>query len=291
MIVSLLVVLGCGIVAVAGSWWYYRTVPMPRPPFGVFNLRDVAIAMVALAALPHLYRLLPLPVIAIILTLITIAGLHATLQPVVRGALLWVGCLTLVGADLVAGLVAGVTSEAFLTINNLVAVIMAIGIANLWAQGGMKARDLGIFAAALTVYDIVVTWQFTIMLDLIVQLSQLPLFPMVAWGLDDVADTALMGIGDLLMVTLAPLVLRKAYGRTAGLVAVVTCTGTICAVLVLLATEVLGHTIPVMAFLGPVIALQCLYWRKARGDERTTRQYLLAEPPTRRLVTARPGGR
>jgi hypothetical protein len=291
MTVSLLVVLGCAGLSVVGSWWYFRHLAVTRPPFGVVNLRDVAVAMTALVVLPYLYRSLPVLVVAVLLAMITLVALQMTLEPLVRGAALWAICLALVGSDLGIGLVASVASEAFLVVNNAIVVVIVIGIANLWAQGGLRARHLAVFAAALTVYDIIATWQLTVMLDLFVELTQLPLFPMVAWGLDDVADTVVLGVGDLLVAALAPLVLRRAYGRTAGLVALVCGLVILTVVLVLLATGWLGHTIPVMAFLGPATVAQCLYWRKFRGAERSTRQYLLAEPLARRVSATATGGR
>ncbi|MEV0135644.1 hypothetical protein AB0H83_45240 [Dactylosporangium sp. NPDC050688] len=287
----MLVVLFCSACSVVGGWWYFRHLAVTRPPFGVVNLRDVAVAMTAFALLPHIYRSIPIIVVAVVLAVFTLAGLLVVLEPLVRGATRWAVCLALVGADVGIGLAAGVTSEVFLVVNDAVVVLMVIGIANLWAQGGLRARHLAVFAAALTVYDIVVTWQFTIMFDLFVDLSRLPLFPMAAWALDDVQHSTLLGVGDLLMATLAPLVLRRAYGRTAGLVALACGLGTLTAVLVLLATGLIGHTIPVMVFLGPVTVVQYLYWHLTRGDERTTRQYLLAEPLAHRAISTVAEGR
>jgi hypothetical protein len=42
---------------------------------------------------------------------------------------------------------------------------------------------------------------------------------------------------------------------------------------------VLKGTFPVMTVLGPLMVLQYLSWSRRRGPERTTRQYLQAEPP------------
>ncbi len=40
----------------------------------------------------------------------------------------------------------------------------------------------------------------------------------------------------------------------------------------------LPETVPVMIVLGPLIVLQHTYWQRSRGGERTSRQYLEAEP-------------
>jgi hypothetical protein len=281
---SLLVVLCCAALSVVGSYWYFRRFAVTRPPFGVVNLYDVVAALIGLALLPHLYLKIPISVVVVIGALITLAALHATIEPLVRGALLWTVCVALIATDVATGLAFGVANEAFLAVNNAIVIITTIGVANLWAQTGLRASHLAMFAVALTCYDLFATWQLTVMLDLFIELTRMPLFPMAAWGLHDVNDTMMLGVGDLWIAALAPLVLRKAYGRTAGLVAVVAGLGTLAAVSVLLVSEVLGHTIPVMAFLGPVTVAQCLYWRHARDRERSTRQYLLAEPLPRRTM-------
>ena len=42
----------------------------------------------------------------------------------------------------------------------------------------------------------------------------------------------------------------------------------------------LEETFPVMVVLGPLMVVQYAFWRWKRGAERTTRQYLQAEPST-----------
>lgn len=83
-----------------------------------------------------------------------------------------------------------------------------------------------------------------------------------------------IGLGDLLLAAVYPLALRKAFGRTAGL------TGLVVALIVvggLLAMPLAG-TFPVMVVLGPLMVLQYAWWIRRRGAERTTWQYLQAEP-------------
>jgi hypothetical protein len=73
-------------------------------------------------------------------------------------------------------------------------------------------------------------------------------------------------------------VLRKAYGRAAGLVGLAVSLVTVAGLLVFGVTGLLRGTFPVMVVLGPLLVGQYLVWRRWRGPERTTWQYLHAEP-------------
>jgi hypothetical protein len=68
--------------------------------------------------------------------------------------------------------------------------------------------------------------------------------------------------------------MRKAFGRSAGIAALVLTLG---AIGMLLALPLKG-VFPVMVVLGPLIVLQYLYWSKRGGRERTMWQYLQEEP-------------
>ena len=74
----------------------------------------------------------------------------------------------------------GTASNTFLAVNNVVLVVVVVGVANLWAQSGMGARRVAL-AAGLAVYDFVATSQLTLMTDLIDKLSEVPLVPFIAW--------------------------------------------------------------------------------------------------------------
>jgi len=56
------------------------------------------------------------------------------------------------------------------------------------------------------------------------------------------------------------------------------------AMAILIISPILGLDVeifPVMVVLGPLMVLQYAYWRRRRGKERTTWQYLQAEPTPR----------
>jgi hypothetical protein len=102
-------------------------------------------------------------------------------------------------------------------------------------------------------------------------LATLPLAAVIAWTSG--GATLSIGLGDLLLASVFPLVLRKAYGRMAGLVAFALA---MCVIGVLLAFP--SRTgFPVMLVLGPLTAAQYILSRWRRGPERTTKRYLLEE--------------
>ena len=171
----------------------------------------------------------------------------------------------------------GTMSGPFVVVNNLVLLVVIVGIANLWAQSGMRARDLALLAAALIVYDVWATWQTTLTDDTLRRLGDLPFAPMIAWPVGS-SGWVSIGAGDMVLATVSPLVLRKAFGRTAGTIALVTNLGIIALLLFVPALSGGRESFPVMVLLGPLIILHYLYWRWRTGSERTTWQYQQAEP-------------
>ena len=91
------------------------------------------------------------------------------------------------------------------------------------------------------------------------------------WGTSSAALG--IGLGDVLLATVFPLVMRKAFGRAAGIAALVIALLAIGTMLAL----PLKVVFPAMVVLGPLMMLQYLYWRSRRGPERTTRRYLLED--------------
>ena len=63
------------------------------------------------------------------------------------------------GADVGAAYLFGLGSVPFFAINNLVLIAVVGGVANIWAQTGLKARDVAILAAALALYDVLAVRQ------------------------------------------------------------------------------------------------------------------------------------
>ena len=85
-------------------------------------------------------------------------------------------------------------------------------------------------------------------------------------------------MGDMLLATVFPLVMRKAFGSGAGRAALAINLGAVVALITLSVLGMLGVLFPVMIVLGPLTLAQYAYWRRRGGRERTTRQYLAEDP-------------
>ena len=270
---SYYVVLGCVVGVLLGSWAYFRRYQVSRPPIGVFNLKDIALMVLLIILLPLLYLILPLWLAATLLLLVALSILYFAWEPVLQARwAIWLAALTLLAVDSAAAFLLGTRQNDFFAVNNMVLLLMVVGAANLWAQSGMKARDAALLGAFLALYDFIATSRLPLMSDLVTRLSGLPLAPLVAWSSEH--TTWGIGLGDLLLAAVFPLVMRKAFGRPAGVVALVLA---LAAIGTLLALPLQG-LFPVMVVLGPLMVLQYLYWRRRRGWERTTWQYLQKEP-------------
>lgn len=283
---SFYVVVGLVAATTLGGWVFYRRFAVDRPPIGVVTRSDIAILLTLLVLLPYLYLNLPVAAVTAVLALGALAAMYVTLEPMLRyGWLAFVVCLALIGTDIALGVVEGVTAAPFLAVNNVIMVIAIVGATNLWAQSGTKARDIALLAAALTVYDVIATLGLSVMTDVMERLSTAPLVPVVGWGLADPETALRMGLGDLLILTVYPLVMRKAFGRTPGLIALILALAVPAVLLSLLVLGTLGTTtIPAMVVIGPLVVAQYFWWRRGRPRERTTVEYLRAEPATRRVA-------
>jgi hypothetical protein len=272
-----LAVLALAAAAVLLGWGYFLRYRLVRPPLGTVNLGDVSFMVVGIALVPFLYLGLPGFAVGALLALSTLSALVFLFEPILRPRLVvWAAALGLVAADVALAVTVGTTDRAFLLVNDAVLVLVVVGITNLWAQGGLRARDLAILAGAIAVYDAIATGWLPLTTDLMVRLAGLPFMPMAAWPIDDGRWTGI-GLGDLLLATVGPLVLRKAYGRAAGLLAVAVALASIVAVMLLGAAGIMRDGFPTMIVLGPLLVAQYWSWSR-RGPERTTASYLAAEP-------------
>ena len=285
--VALAVVGGAAALTGLGAWGYFRRYQVTRPPFGLLNLYDVGLMLAIVALLPYLYLHLPATIVSTVLGVTVLATLNLALEPVLPGrATAWAACLALMAIDVALALTVGSGSAWFFGVNNAVMVLIVVGAANLWAQSGMRALDVAVLAAALAVYDLVATAWLPVMTEVLERLSRLPhlpFYPLVAWGgIEEGPDQGLrLGLGDLLLVAVFPMVMRRAFGRRAGIVALATGLAVVVATLTLLATGWGPRTVPVMVPLGPLMIAQYAINRRAKRRERTTRQYLAAEAPAR----------
>jgi hypothetical protein len=275
--VSYAVVLGSVCCSLLGGWGYFRCYTISRPPIGIFTFTDLALMMVMIILFPFLYLLLPLWLAAGLFVLSILSILYATWEPVVQARwAIWLVVLVLLALDVCAALFLGTHTDAFSAINNVVLLMVIIGIANLWAQSGMKARDVAILSGFLAVYDLITTTYLPLTNDLFTRLSGIPFTPMLSWGIGKSASG--IGLGDMLLVTLFPLIMYKAFSRRAGMIAGVLELLAIGGMLALPFTTLF----PAMVVLGPLMVLQYLCWSRRRGLERTTWQYLQEDPEKHR---------
>lgn len=271
---AFLVLLGFVGGALLLSWGYFSRYALRRPPLGVFNLVDIALTLGGVIVVPYLYLALPLWLVAGLLGVAALSALLLLWEPLLRrGWAAWPAALLPLGLAVLLG---GRGDALSYGLNNLLLLGVVVGLSNLWAQSGLRARDAAILGGALALYDFVATSLLPLTGELFVRLAGLPLAPLLAWPLEGGRWLGL-GLGDLLLAALFPLVMRKAFGRLAGLLAL----GSGLAVcLLLLALPLLGllqGVFPVMLLLGPLMVLQYACWRRG-GRERSTWEFRQAEP-------------
>ncbi|NTU80278.1 MAG: hypothetical protein HGA45_13035 [Chloroflexales bacterium] len=255
-----------------GNWFYFRHCRIAQPPIGAINLWDVAFVLVVIVSGTYLNPILPNWLIAGLFTLCALSLLDSVAEPLIRTRWArWLLVGGLVATDIAAWIGWGAMSMPFLIINNLVLLASIVGIANLWAQGGMRARDLALLVSGLTLYDISATWLTTMTADLFQRLATLPFTPLIAWPVEAGVWVG-VGVGDTVMAALSPLILGKAFGQRAGILTLALNLGLLAALL-LLASRGVQFVFPVMVLLGPLIVMQYGYWRWRWGSEQTTAAY------------------
>jgi hypothetical protein len=223
--------------------------------------------------IPYLYLALPTWLVAGLLGLSALSVIYFCLEAVLPHR--WVIWLVVVGlgvSDVAVLSLFGGHNAAFFMVNNGVQILAVVGVTNLWTQSGLKARDTAILGGALVIYDYLFTAQLPLMDDLFRQLDGLPFAPMVAWSPGE-GQWGAIGLGDLLLATVFPLVMRKAYGTSAGLTALGLILAGLLGVTLIVGSGWWPASFPVMVILGPLMVAQYGYWRWRRGQERTMRQY------------------
>jgi hypothetical protein len=259
---SALVVLAFSAAAMLSGWWIFQHVRLPKPDLGVFSLGDIGLMLVAIAAVPPLYLAIPAPVIAGILLMAVGNSLHTLFSAILRShRAVWSITVMVLAAD-VASAWLGPHGPVFAVINDVLLVAFTGTVAALWVQSGLRARDAAILTAGVAAYDLITTGYLPLTDNLIARLADIPVAPVVRWG------PVSIGLGDLLILTLVPVVYRKAFGDTAGLTALTT------GILGIVAALALRANGPLIAGLGPALIAQYIGWRHWHGPEQTTWQFL-----------------
>jgi hypothetical protein len=263
---SFYIICSCNVLMLLSGLAYFRHCRMTRPPLGVFNMTDVLIAMLIIVLAHFLYVVLPLWVAVGLFALATFCALYYTLEPLLHArslALLASGILIV--ADIGAAQIFGTKNNAFFLVNDLVILLVIIGVSNLWVQSGIKARDVVLFSMLLALFDFFATALSPLTFTLFARLQTAPLTPALAW----MSNSAILGggLGDFVLVTVFSLSLYKAFGRTAGVI------NTLFSLLVIASLLLVNQEWPGMIFLAPLMLVQYLFWHHRYPQERTMHSY------------------
>ncbi|MYR44590.1 hypothetical protein [Streptomyces sp. SID5910] len=270
-LVTLAVALGVSLASVA----YFRRSALPRPAVGVFNGNDMVIMMGFVVVLPFLYLSLPGWLLPPVLGLTLAGGLAVGYGTVVRrAAQRWALIVALLAADWFFARYAEddpTHATPYWVVNSLVIMLMAIGAANLNAQGGLKLRHVSRFALALAVYDLFFATVVPLTQKLFDAVQGYAFAPSAGLRVGEYG--AVVGMGDLLVYALFTTVAYKSYGRAGlrlalGLVAVFgALVPTLTPVTFDAITGHLPQIVPAQIFFGPAAFCGYLVLRRG-GPER-----------------------
>lgn len=278
---TLSVTLTGSLAVCGGALAYLRRVRLERPAIGTFNRRDIVVVFGFIVVLPVLYLHLPRGLVLGLLIVTFTAALSIGLRPLLSPARLWLAVGLLIGANLWIGrTMLGTVSGWQLSWaeTDLIVVLTAIAVTNLYVQGGMRLRHVAWFALLLAVYD----FFFILIVPLTNQLLEgflgYPLNP--SFGMRYGLYNATIGIGDLLVYGLFTIAAYKAYGRRAarlalGLVVVFGALVPSFAPLVFELTDARTDiVVPAQVAFGPVAFLAYLWLKRRYGRERTMQEFL-----------------
>ncbi|MGI8665335.1 MAG: hypothetical protein ACR2N4_04810 [Jatrophihabitans sp.] len=277
VLINLIVSHSMLVLTAVAAFGYLHHVQIERPPIGVFNLRDVGFTVVVLSVIPLLYLHLPRWLLASVLTSLGFALTIQALAPLVGRPIRIATAVALCGTEVGLVISGHAGTPVFHAVNDLALLILAVGICNSWAQSGLRARDVAIFAVVVAGYDLVSTGLLSTTVELARRLSGLPFVPWLGWGTG--SDAAFTGLGDLLFITLWPLVAAKAYSAAAGRAAMVVTMGCIAVTTTLTLAGLLTGAIPTMVLVGPAIAAHWWWLHRRHPKERTAGEFEAARHP------------
>jgi len=246
--VHLLVIAVFGAIVITVSCVYDARCQLPRPDLGVFDYSDVA----ALATIVMLYPFAVVvepPWLAAVVAGAVIVNAAADLAAAMlktRALRAFSLLFTVTAVVLLATSHTDPIPHWALTDLLLVAVVVAVAVA--WAQLGANLAHLAVLAAFLTVYDTIATTLTGFMTTLVGTLDHQPIgfvFTFPAAG-----GTASLGVGDVLVLALVPVTVRRRLGPCAALSAATLMYGAYLAGLAI-STLYPTCTIPLMVTLGP----------------------------------------
>ncbi len=290
------------LLCAVGALLYFQRVRLERPAIGVFNTRDVVIVGFFILVLPFLYVLLPLYVVTGLLILTFAGASYIALSPLLPARIMWPAVAAFIVADIfVTNEFLGTTSgwQLYWVINSAIVLVAAIGVSNLYVQGGMRFRHVAWFIAFLTVYDAFFSLVVPISVRLADTFEGRPLDPAVGFRMWAFGGD--VGLGDLLVFGLFTIAAYKAYGRKGAIASMIAIPifgafipGMVPMILSAFVRQGIGIVVPVQAIFGPV-AIAIYYWLSRSGPERSMAEWYKVQDAAghqivrvRRPVRARP---
>ena len=276
---------------------YFRHIRLTRPPIGTFNARDLTVLACFIVTLPVLYVTLPAGVLTGFLVLTFFSALMIALRPLFSARTLLVAVPVLLTANLAVtrsmdDIAGGL--QVYWVLTSVVVLVAAVGVANLYVQGGLELRHIAWFAVFVGIYDVVFTRFIPLTPELAVALQGRPLDPSVGFAAG--GYNANVGLGDLLVFCLYATAAARGFGRRGVVVSLVVITvfGAVApSVTPLLVPGLFGTTaaafVPVMTLFAPA-ALTGYLWLSRTTSERRVWQWVAETAlPARRPGPARVG--
>lgn len=270
----------CVIIAIGCALLYFQRVRLERPAVGVFNVRDVGLVFIFVIILPLLYVRFPSIILTAILALTFAGALYIGLRPFLQPLYLWILILVLLLSDIVVTEALRYTHQImplYWSINSVIVLCAAVGVANLYIQGGMRLKHVAWFAFFLAFYDGFSAFVIPLTAQLAEIFTRQPLNPTMGFAVGNYV--ANIGLGDVLLYCLFIVAAYKGFGKRGAITAFVVITSfgvVIPSFSVLLISAIipgkLGTILPVQVFFGPV-ALITYFWLSWHMPERTMAQW------------------
>lgn len=275
------VVASVGALATAGAALaYFRRVSLDRPAIGAFNSRDLIVLAGFIVVLPVLYLAVPGTILTGFLILTFGSALGIGLRPILAARYRRVLIPLFIGGEiLVTETVFGTPRglEMYWVLTSLIVLVAAMGVSNLYVQGGLRLRQIAWFTVFLAVYDLIFSTVIPLTPKLAAAFEGRPLNASIGWAAG--RYSANIGLGDLLVYGLFATAAYKAFDRRGAAWAFVTififgALAPSAAPLVL--AQFIGSkgiVVPAQLFFGPAaFAVTAGLYR--RHPERSTSQWL-----------------
>lgn len=280
-IFTAIIVLVGALLTSTGALLYFQYVRLERPPLGVFNPRDIGIVLFFILSLPLLYLILPTQVLTGLLVVTFVSALYLALRPFLLARYLWPLLALLMLANIaIAEMLLGTRQgwQLYWVLTSAIVLIAAVGVSNLYVQGGMRLRHIAWFALILAFYDGFFNIVVPIGQKLADRFEGQPLDPSIGFSVS--LYSANIGLGDLLVFALFMVAAYKGFGKR-GVIAsfiIIAIFGAIIPassplIIAAFVRQNIGIVIPVQTFFGP--AAFVTYWLLSRhAAERSMGQWI-----------------